>query len=341
VSRSQIDEFVFSVSGASATPLTQVPIAGLSFTERQHLQEWIIANPRVLGPDVRVITFEFAQWTATSSPPKDRLDVLGLCKDGHLVVAELKRGLAPDTTDVQAIKYAAMVSRFTLEVLAAKHRVFRLSRGEHAADVDTVLADIVAHTDGQISDETLRRPRIVLVAEDFSTTTTSSAVWLTEVGVDISLITYRAYQTPSGETVVTTSRLWPVPQAEQFVASPRPEAIATVDILPQVPWSDEELTALAGKAGEFMLAVLDSVSTDPAKRWGTADFAHLGFTPYQISGAVGAITTASRHQFGRSNTPLTLTQIGGVWRWSMDSEMAVRWRHVRGLELDGQTEGSS
>ena len=47
----------------------------------------------------------------------DRLDLLGLDEDGSLV-AELKRGPAPDTVEMQAIKYAAFASRFTVETLA-------------------------------------------------------------------------------------------------------------------------------------------------------------------------------------------------------------------------------
>jgi hypothetical protein len=43
-------------------------------------------------------------------PADDRLDILGFHISGELVVAELKRDRAPDTVEMQAIKYAAMVS---------------------------------------------------------------------------------------------------------------------------------------------------------------------------------------------------------------------------------------
>jgi hypothetical protein len=44
--------------------------------------------------------------------PWDRLDALGLGSDVRLVVAELKRDVAPDTLWTQANGYAAMASRF-------------------------------------------------------------------------------------------------------------------------------------------------------------------------------------------------------------------------------------
>ncbi|MEU1746615.1 hypothetical protein ACWD8I_03615 [Micromonospora arida] len=47
--------------------------------------------------------------------------MLGLDRAGRLVVIELKRDRAPDTITMQAINYAAMASRFTLDLLAEVH----------------------------------------------------------------------------------------------------------------------------------------------------------------------------------------------------------------------------
>jgi hypothetical protein len=54
----------------------------------------------------------------TGSPTWERLDVLALDRAGRLVVAELKRDHAPDAVVVQALNYAAMVSRCNLDILA-------------------------------------------------------------------------------------------------------------------------------------------------------------------------------------------------------------------------------
>jgi RecB family endonuclease NucS len=108
------DELVFSVDRAVASRAQSITLAEAGLTERADLQEWVIANPEILGSNVRVITFEFDRWrNASGEPERDRLDVLGLDPDGHLVVAELKCDRAPDTVEMHAIKYAAMASRFT------------------------------------------------------------------------------------------------------------------------------------------------------------------------------------------------------------------------------------
>ena len=44
------------------------------------------------------------QWELRAQRVEDRLDVLFLDSDGAPVVAELKRGEAPDTVDLQALK---------------------------------------------------------------------------------------------------------------------------------------------------------------------------------------------------------------------------------------------
>jgi hypothetical protein len=52
---------------------------------------------------------------ATDSPVYDRLDVLTLDRGGRLTVAELKPDRAPSAVTMQALNYAAMVSRFNFD----------------------------------------------------------------------------------------------------------------------------------------------------------------------------------------------------------------------------------
>lgn len=97
------DEHVFTVSGADAVPALPITLAQAGLTERAHLQEWVIAHPEILGAGVMVVTFEFDRWwSSAGGQERDRLDILGLDKSGRLVVAELKRDVAPDTVEMQA-----------------------------------------------------------------------------------------------------------------------------------------------------------------------------------------------------------------------------------------------
>jgi len=143
------------------------------------------------------------------------------------VVAELKRDKAPETTEMQAIKYAAMASRFAVESLAERHAGFRTARGE-ATSTDEALAELQAHAP-DLSVKTLRQPRIVLLAREYPPTVTASAVWLSEIGLDITLIQFQAYRaTAPGDhgashtqILISVSQLYPVRDIEEFMVSPQ------------------------------------------------------------------------------------------------------------------------
>ena len=55
-------ELVYSVQGTSAQPMRVSTLAAAGLRERDHLQEWVLANPEILGDDVLVVTSEFDQW---------------------------------------------------------------------------------------------------------------------------------------------------------------------------------------------------------------------------------------------------------------------------------------
>jgi len=74
-----------TVDGAVATPVKQISLSDAGLTERSHLQEWVLAHPETLGPDVLIVTLEFDRWRSSSGQPeRDRLDILGLYKTRHL-----------------------------------------------------------------------------------------------------------------------------------------------------------------------------------------------------------------------------------------------------------------
>jgi hypothetical protein len=221
-----MDEQLYRVETSVAHATRPVSLAEAGFKERRDLQEWVIAHPEMISPTVRIITFEFARWAASDGTANhDRLDVLGLEPDGTLVVVELKRDHAPDTVDMQAIKYAAMASRFTLEYLAEAHANYLSSPDNEVTEDEALEALTTFAPDLASSEDSLRQPRVVLMARDYPPSVTATAVWLTEMGLDITLITFQAYQS-ADQTLVTVSQLFPVPDIEDFTISPR-QAVAT------------------------------------------------------------------------------------------------------------------
>ena len=133
------NELIFTVRSGEAERAQAISLADAGLRERSDLQEWVRKNPSIIGPDVLIVTFEFDRWQARGGRAADRLDLLGLDPDGRLVVVELKRGPAPDTVEMQAIKYAALASRFTPETLGETHAAY-LSRDNGAVSAEDALA---------------------------------------------------------------------------------------------------------------------------------------------------------------------------------------------------------
>lgn len=334
------DELVYTVTETAAAPLLGVDLASLKFLERKHLQEWVLQQPEIIGDGVLIVTFEFDQWGVTSgAAPKDRLDVLGLGSDGRLVVAELKRGRVPDAVDLQSIKYAAMASRFTEEQIAALHAEFVNSSTEgRGLTTDEALEKINAHVPTGVTSESLLSPRIVILAEDFSSNVTSSAVWLNEQGVDLTLKRYKAYSTASGETILTVSQYYPIPDVSSFEVSPRlrRQGSKSTESLPAIPWTAEDFELLLSLNFEVPQAIMDLCSEKP-NEWVGANEVYLKADVEQKSGMgkLAGFGYSVRRRFLRSNMPwLTDWARGGVNQqyYCLDEVSSEAWKKVRGTD---------
>jgi alkylated DNA nucleotide flippase Atl1 len=212
-------DHLFTVSGTKATPVARTWLASEGLRERQDLQEWVIAHPEVLGDSTLVVTSEFDRWAdADGVPAKDRLDILGLDATGRLVVVELKRNTAGRDVHLQAITYAALVSRFDLDALAHAHQRFRTGRQE-SVTVDECRQRLLDHVEGEWDPEVLQRPRLVVIAADFPKQVTHTVVWLSEMNLDIDLIQVSLWKV-EGHLVAGFTKVYPTPEVEEFTLTP-------------------------------------------------------------------------------------------------------------------------
>lgn len=215
---------LFTASGTQAQPLISTTFADEGLRERDHLQEWVIAHPEVLGTGLLVITVEYDQWRAADGvASRDRLDVLALETSGRLVVAELKRDGDRDV-HLQAITYAALVSRFDVSTLADAHAKFLSQRGTPTSTAEAREA-LLEHVEGEWDVDLLRQPAIVLVAAAFPRVVTHAAVWLSEMGLSVALVQVGLWRSAAG-LVTSFERLYPVPAVEQFTLAPARQEIA-------------------------------------------------------------------------------------------------------------------
>ena len=200
----------------------------LDVLERHDLQEWLIEEPRVLGEDLLIVSSEYQDFVRT----RDRLDVLALDPSGKLVVVELKRDRADETTDLQAIKYASYCATLTARDIQEDYRTFHQKRGDEDLTPEEVGERFIAFLDEP--DEPLTtteegwakfdlddRPRILLAAGEFGTEITSPVVWLIEeYGMEISCVRIETYE-HQDRVLLNSRRVIPVPETEEYMTRRR------------------------------------------------------------------------------------------------------------------------
>jgi len=76
--------------------------------EKEHLEQWIKSNPRLLGDDIAII----GEQVQTESGP---MDFLGIDSSGNTVIIELKRDKLPREALLQVIDYASDVSDWEID----------------------------------------------------------------------------------------------------------------------------------------------------------------------------------------------------------------------------------
>jgi hypothetical protein len=187
-------------------------MAELRVRERYDFQEWVIAAPQLLGEDLLVVTSEFADFDRTA----ERIDVLAVDRKGKLVIVELKRTAVGSYADLQAIRYAAYCSTFSLNDVAdlySSHVRSRENRNVSAVEAAEEIREFVEAPDFEEFDD---KPRIILAAEQFPAEMTAALLWLRSFELDISAVRLRPYVL-DGELLLDTQVLIPLAEAEDFI----------------------------------------------------------------------------------------------------------------------------
>lgn len=209
----------------NAEHLGPVTMSALGWQERHDLQRWIRSHPGFLGSGLLLITEELGDWEDIGGRVADRLDLLFLDQDGRLLVVELKRGMAPDRTESQALVYAAFCDQLSASDVVGEYAKF------YEVDAEIARERIVEHAPVLV-DEQPGKVRVRLVAEDFPSSVTSTVLFLRELGsggpesakLDIGCTKLTAYALPDGSHIISAQPLIPIPETEDYLVRRRQRA---------------------------------------------------------------------------------------------------------------------
>jgi hypothetical protein len=190
----RIDETTFSHAGVS---------------ERGNLQRLLRKQIDVIAPDVLVISEEFGEWDDS----RRRIDLLAIDRDANLVVIELKRTEDGGHMELQAIRYAAMISTLTFDKVVDIYGRY-LQRINESIDPKASILEFLGW-ESEDEDDFARDVRVVLASAEFSKELTTAVMWLNERGTDIRCVRMRPYQ--DGERLLLdVQQVIPLPEAAEY-----------------------------------------------------------------------------------------------------------------------------
>lgn len=103
--------FTFQCENKEIRQISETSFGQEGILERQDIQEALKQNIEVITPDCLIVAEEYAEWDQS----RKRIDLLGIDRNANLVIIELKRTDSGDHMELQAPRYASMISTMTFE----------------------------------------------------------------------------------------------------------------------------------------------------------------------------------------------------------------------------------
>lgn len=205
---------IFEVTQSRLVPLQVTAFASQGLRERADLQRLLRDQIDVVAADVLVVSEEFGDWEDS----RRRVDLLAIDRDANLVVIELKRTEDGGHMELQAIRYAAMVSKLTFEKVVEVFERHLVSQGRAESARETLLGFLGWVTPDE--DKFGQDVRIVLASAEFSRELTTAVLWLNERGLDIRCVRLRPH-TDGQRIFVDVQQILPLPEASDYFVNLR------------------------------------------------------------------------------------------------------------------------
>ncbi len=190
--------------------VSETTFAKENLLERRDIQRLLRGAIEAIAPETYVVAEELSTWEEN----KLRIDLLCIDKNANLVVVELKRDDDGGLMELQALRYAAMISPLTFPQLVKIHTAFL--GGETTTD-DAQQA-IFTFLGWDVPDENAfnKKMRIVLASANFCTEVTTTVLWLTNTyGLDIRCVRMKPHKL-DGRLLVDVQQIIPLLEAADY-----------------------------------------------------------------------------------------------------------------------------
>ena len=281
------DPQLFRVSPESQEThrLHEVEFAALGFRERQDIQEWVAANPSILGDRLLIVGKEFSEFDRTN----ERLDLLAVDSTGALVIIELKRDDSGADAHWQAIKYASYLRDATPDFIAQRLADYAQVPPDEAAE------RLLRHMGAEELSGVNHDQRIILASHRFAPEVTSAALWLNEKAPGdnlITCVTLTPFRDPETNALyVQANTIIPVPTVSQYLVGVGNSVLAGGAVAQSSSFGEklsrrfeqnrnDDISRFCRKVADLVLQELPAeVRPDKTSRWanGREDLRYFNF----------------------------------------------------------------
>lgn len=179
-----------------------IPASKTNLDLEQHLENWLEHSPWAIAQEPLLL---IGRQTSASSDDIGTIfpDLLGIDKDGNLVVIELKKGNTPREVIAQLLEYAAWANELSDETIhdIALH-YFSLQDAYKGKDLAAIFCEAFEVEELPSLNQ---RIRLFVAAEEITPSVAKVCRFLRQSqGLDVNCIQFRIFQTESGETLVSS-----------------------------------------------------------------------------------------------------------------------------------------
>ena len=201
-------------------------------------------------PDLMIVAEEFNAWSNSNR----RIDLLAVDQDANLIVIEIKRSNHGDHSELQAIRYAAMIADLTFEKTAEALLRHMINNGDESVTLKDASEKLTDFFNWNGPDETLfgKEVKIVIAAAGFSDELATSVMYLRrEYNMDIKCLAMVPYE--NGDEMLI----------DVDIVIPRPE-MAKMEIKSFAKKQNEKQVraAKAGKRKKYTISVMGKMIGD-------------------------------------------------------------------------------
>lgn len=274
---------IFRLNNDNLIALEQTRFENHAVYERNHLQQVLKTQIDILLPDILVVAEEFGDWDES----RRRIDLLAIDTEAKLVVIELKRTEDGGHMELQAIRYAAMVSTLTFERLVSIFGEY-IEANNLRYEPREKLLEFLGWSEPD-EDSFAQDVRIVLASANFSKELTTSVLWLNDNGLDITCVRMRPY-VYENDLLVDIQSVIPVPEASDYQVKIREKR-------------QRERTARTNMSDrtQYDLKVGNDTYPELSKRWLIYRIVRAvinsGVQPSQVQEAISNLPQYSRNAF--------------------------------------------